>query len=410
MGFAYNAGNGFVVRGGYGIYFDQINMNPFLDFRPPIGAADGLEDNPIGPDAVDSYCRGECTPSQTGYNWQTVQAGGASIFPGVSTCLGNAATDPNCLPGLTYNVFSVNHNLRPAYNMNYNLNIQKSLGQAAVLEVGYVGSQGRRLSIMQNINQNGAFNAQYPNYGSIIQLNSIGNSNYNSLQTTLRVRTWHGFTSQFSYTWAHELDDVTEYRGEIPLDSFNLAQEYGSGDFDTRHNFTAFWSYDIPGAHRWKLITNGWQFDGFISLHGGQPFNFPGNDPSGTQRPGVNLVAAPYAGINQTFIPGVGEQWVNPAAFVLTDGPGNLGRNALYGPGFADVDLSVFKNFSIRERLRLQLRAEMFNVLNRINLASGAGSVGGSGVVGDTIGDFNGAPGLGPGEPFNLQIAGKIIF
>jgi hypothetical protein len=403
LGFAYNAGNGFVVRGGYGIYFDQINMNPFLDFRPPISAADGLEDNPIGPDPVDSY-------SRNGYNWQTAQAGGASIFPGVTTCLGNSATDTNCLPGLTYNVFSVNHNLRPSYNMNYNLNIQKSLGQAAVLEVGYVGSEGRRLSIMQNINQNGAFSAQYPNYGSIIQLNSNGNSNYNSLQSTLRVRTWHGFTSQFSFTWAHELDDVTEYRGEIPLDSFNLAQEYGSGDFDTRLNFTAFWSYDIPGAHRWKLLTNGWQFDGFISLHGGQPFNFPGNDASGTQRPGVNLIAGPYSGITQTFIPGVGEQWVNPAAFVATDGPGNLGRNALYGPGFADVDLSVFKNFSIRERLRLQLRAEMFNVFNRINLASGAGSVGSSGVVGDTIGDFNGAPGLGPGEPFNMQLAAKIIF
>src|SRR5580698_3451026 len=322
FGFAYNAGGGFVVRGGFGIYFDQINMNPFLDFRPPISAADGLEDNPIGPDAVDSY-------SRNGYNWQAAQVGGASIFPGVTTCLGNSATDSNCLPGLTYNVFSVNHNLRPAYNMNYNLNIQKSLGQAAVLEVGYVGSQGRRLSIMQNINQNGAFAAQYPNYGSIIELNSIGNSNYNSLQTTLRVRTWHGFTSQLSFTWAHELDEVSEYRGAIPLDSFNLAQEYASGDFDTRRNFTAFWSYDIPGAHRWKLLTSGWQFDGFVSLHSGQPFNFDG----GTQRPGVNLIAAPYAGINQTFVAGVGEQWVNPAAFVTTSGPGNLGRNALYGPG-----------------------------------------------------------------------------
>jgi hypothetical protein len=400
IGMAYSAGGGFVVRGGFGIYYDQINMNPFLDFRPPISAADGLEDNPIGPNPVDSY-------SRNGYNWTTAQAGGASIFPGVTTCLGNSATDPNCLPGETYNVFSVSQHFRPSYNMNFNLNIQKSLGQAAVLEVGYVGSQGRRLSIMENINQNGAFNAQYPNYGSIIQLNGIGNSNYNSLQTTLRVRQFHGFTSQFSFTWAHALDDVTEYRGAIPLDSFNLRQEYGSSDYDTRLNFTAYWSYLIPGARRWKLITNGWQFDGLVSLHSGQPFNFDG----GTQRPGVDVVSYPYAGINQTFVQGVGEQWVNPAAFVVAaSGPGNLGRNALYGPGFADVDLSVFKNFAIKERLHLQLRAEMFNVLNRVNLASGAGSVGSNGIVADTIGDFNGAPGLGPGEPFNLQIAGKIIF
>jgi Carboxypeptidase regulatory-like domain len=407
VGFAYNAGKGFVVRGGFGIYYDQININPFLDFRPPIAAADGLEDNPIGPDAVDNY-------SRNAYNWTVAQAGGASIFPGVTTCLGNAATDSNCLPGQTYNVFAVSQHFRPSYSMNFNFNVQKSLGQAAVLEVSYVGGQGRRLSIVENINQNGAFNAQYPNYGSIIEQNSVGNSNYNSLQTTLRVRQYHGFTSQFSFTWAHSLDDITEYRGAIPLDSFNLRQEYGSSDFDTRLNFTAFFSYQIPGGHRWKLLTNGWQVDGFIDLHTGQPFNFDG----GTQRPGVNVIGDPFAGINQNFVQGVGEQWVNPNAFCIVGNPGcpgnplqgNLGRNALYGPGFADVDLSVFKTFNLKERARLQLRAEMFNVFNRINLATGAGSVGSNGIVADTIGDFNGAPGLGPGEPFNLQIAGKIIF
>jgi len=70
----------------------------------------------------------------------------------------------------------------------------------------------------------------------------------------------------------------------------------------------------------------------------------------------------------------------------------------------------VIKNIQMTERFKLQLRAEMFNLFNRKNFATGAGSVSSGGVVGDTIGDFNGAPGLGPGEPFNLQIAGKIIF
>ena len=114
----------------------------------------------------------------------------------------------------------------------------------------------------------------------------------------------------------------------------------------------------------------------------------------------------------------MGEQWINPAAFCLPGAracpgtpAGDLGRNALYGPGFADVDLSVFKNFTIKERLRLQLRAEMFNVFNRINLASGAYSVGSNGVVSDTIGDFNGAPGLGPGRAFQHADGWrKIIF
>ena len=74
------------------------------------------------------------------------------------------------------------------------------------------------------------------------------------------------------------------------------------------------------------------------------------------------------------------------------------------------MDFSVFKNIPITERVRVQFRAEMYNLFNRINLASGAGSVGSSGFVSDTIGDFNGAPGLGPGEPFNMQLVAKIIF
>jgi hypothetical protein len=414
FGFAYSPFGGFVVRGGFGVFFDQININPFLDFRPPIGAADGLEDNPIGPHPVDSY-------SRNGYNWQAVQAGGASVFPGVTTCLGNNATDPNC-QGEVFNVFGINPNLRAAYFFNYNLNVEKSLGSAVVWQIGYVGSQGRKLSVMENINQNGAYNAQYPNFGTILQMNSEGTSNYNALQTTLKIRTWHGLSGQFAYTWAHALDELTEYRETIPHDSFNIAADYGNSDFDTRQRFTTLLSYDIPGSsHGPQWLTHGWQLSALITLSTGQPFNMlTGTDPSGTQRPGLNLIANPFAGINRSFNLAIGgEQWINPAAFCVpgadgcpgtTNPNGDVGRNVFTGPGFADVDFSVFKNFTFRERFRIQLRAEMYNLFNRINLASGAFSVGGNGVVSDTIGDFNGAPGIGPGEPFNLQLVGKVIF
>jgi hypothetical protein len=154
----------------------------------------------------------------------------------------------------------------------------------------------------------------------------------------------------------------------------------------------------------------------FLTVHSGQPFNFN----AGTQRPGLNVIGNPFAGVSHTFNLAIGgEQWVNPAAFCVpgaagcpgtTNPDGDLSRNFYTGPGFADFDLSVFKNIPIKERFRVQLRAEMFNVFNRINLATGAGSVGSNGVVSDTIGDFNGAPGLGPGEPFNMQLAGKVIF
>jgi hypothetical protein len=405
VGFAYlpTRRNDLVVRGGIGIYYDQININPFLDYRPPNSAADGLEGNPAGPSPVSSY-------SLTGFTWQP----NTYIFPGVTTCVsGNPVTEPSCANG-PFGIYAVGQNFRTPYFYNFNLQVEKTLGNFAVFQVGYVGSAAHKLSVMQNINQaplGGGprpFAAQYPAFGDINQLNSAGNSNYNSLQATFKIRSWHGLDSQFAYTYGHELDEVTEYRGVIPLDSTNLKAEYGNGDFDTRHNFTATVAYSIPGSS-WgpKILTHGWQLSSLFSFHTGQPFNING----GTERPGYDLIGDPFAGVSHTFsAANGGEQWVNPAVFVPVTGLGNLSRNKFYGPSFKDVDFSVFKNIPITERVKIQLRAEMYNLFNRINLASGAGSVGSNGIVSDTIGDFNGAPGLGPGEPFNMQLVGKIIF
>jgi TonB dependent receptor len=131
------------------------------------------------------------------------------------------------------------------------------------------------------------------------------------------------------------------------------------------------------------------------------------------QRP--NLIGDPFAGVSHKFSQAAGgAPWINPAAFAQP-APGTFGdfrRNQIYGPGFASVDLSVFKNIPITERVKLQLRAEMFNLFNRVNLVSGSGafSLSGGGIANDTAGDFFGAPGIGPGEAFNMQLAGKIIF
>ena len=400
FGFAYQPTGraDFVMRGGIGVFFDQINMNPFLDFRPGGAGADGLQDNPIGPRPVANYSAD--VNGNTSYTWVANQ----QIFPGVTSC----PTLSGC--AYNYNVYSVNQNFRTPYFYNYNLNVEKGLGNAAVAQIGYVGSAGHKLAVMESLVPDTVL---YPNLNKVLQENSVGNSNYNSLQATLKVRTWHGLSSQFAFTWAHELDVMTEYRGSIPFDSTNLHLDYGSGDFDTRKNFTAYWTYDIPGSsHGPKILTHGWQVSSAWSFHSGQPFNFN----AGTQRPGLDLIADPFAGVSHSFSKALnggtpGEQWVNPLAFAVpASGPGNLGRNAFTGPGFSDVDLSVIKNIAVTERFRVQLRAEMFNLFNRRNLATGAGSVNGDGSVRDTIGDFNGAPGIGPGEPFNMQLAGKIIF
>ena len=407
LGFAYQpTGSGdLVVRGGLGIFFDQINMNPFLDFRPPITAAQGLQGNPFGASPVSTYAR-------DGYQWDAVQAGGASIFPGVKVC-----TDPLCTNAPGQNLFSVSQNFRVPHFANYNLQVERSLGSAAVAQIGYVGSEGRKLNIVSNINQYNAF----PNFGSIIQLNSVGTSNYNALQSTLRLRSWHGLTSQFGYTWSHSLDEISEYRAAIADDLHNIKADYGNSDFDTRHLFTVSFDYQIPGSsHGPQILTHGWEVSSLMNFHTGQPFDetLPlGNaaSPFNSSTQYLRQLSDPFAGISHTFsAANGGEVWINPAAFCTAPCSGKpFGRNKFYGPGYGSVDLSVLKTIPIRERVKVQLRAEMFNLFNRINLASGPGAVNdytSTGLVSDTIGDFNGAPGIGPGEAFNMQLVAKIIF
>jgi hypothetical protein len=413
IGFAYQptGRNDLVVRGGIGVFYDQINLNPFLDFRPPISAPQGIEGNPFGTTPVSTYSRDT-------YNWQTAQAGGKAIFPGVTAC-----SDPNCAAptdpkGLS--AYSVSPNFRTPYFFNFNLQVEKGFGRFGVFQFGYVGSQGRKLNLVSNINQNGAF----ANFGNILQLNTIGTSNYNSLQTVFRIRSWRGLTSQFAYTWSHALDQISQYRAAIVDDAFNRKLDYGNGDFDTRHLFTVSATYDIPRASwataAWSSrAVNGWQLSSMMNFHTGQP--------SDENRLGLDLIGDPYKGISHKFDRTFGTQWWNPAAFAVpVSGIGNLARNKFYAPGFGSVDFSVIKNVPVTERVKIQLRADMFNLFNRINLASGVGSVGSScgttvkgapcntsagfGQVTDTIGDFNGAPGLGPGEAFNLQLVAKIIF
>jgi hypothetical protein len=430
FGFAYQpTGRGdLVVRGGIGVFYDQINMNPFLDFRPPINAASGLQGNPTGPSPVSTY-------TLSGYNWQTIQTTTptGSIFPAVTPCTSlNFTTEAGCgVPDYVggsnlYSVYSVSQNFKTPYFFNYSLQVEKSLGNSAVWQIGYVGSEGRKLNIMNNLNPTpgtgatplkGPFNAVYPNVGSILQLNSTGTSNYNALQTTFKVRTWHGVSAQVSYTYGHSLDEISEYRAVI-ADSLNPKFDYGNSDYDTRHLLSVGINYNIPNggwANGWKrYIFHDWQLATLWNFHSGQPWDIT--------RPNVDLIGDPFAGVSHSFsksIPGV--QWINPAAFCVpgaagctgpTDPAGDVARNKFYGPSFKDVDFSVIKNIPIKERVKIQLRAEMYNLFNRINFASGPGSVNGygTGTVTDTIGDFNGAPGLGPGEPFNMQLVGKIIF
>jgi Carboxypeptidase regulatory-like domain/TonB dependent receptor len=341
VGFAYKVGpkGDLVVRGGIGVYFDTPNLNPFLDNRPANGAPNGLEGNPAGP-----------TPVQTIPANGITLASGVPVFnPTTTACV----TGNGC--GQVFNIFSVSQDFRTPYNYNYNLNIEKSLGKSLLLQAGYVGSAGHRLMTTQDINQPALgvyatsadqqaarpFFSQFPDFGVINQIETNGNSNYNSLQTILKVREWHRFTSQFTYTWAHGLDDMTQYRGTLPQDSFNLKADYGSMDYDTRHNFTAVLNYDLPNASRFKPLLNGWELSSLLSFHTGQPFSvLSSTDTTGTdegeQR--ADLIGDPFASVSHKFNKS-GVTWLNQAAFPFLEHSGTADATRSMG---RDTHLLIF--------------------------------------------------------------------
>jgi outer membrane receptor protein involved in Fe transport len=394
-----------VLRAGLGLYYDTPNLNPFLDNRPGNGAPNGVEGNPGGNNPVVS----------------ATQSNGV-IVPNVNIF-------PN--PAASSSIFSIAQNFQPSHNLNYNVQVEQALSDKVVAQIGYVGSGGRHLLSIRDINQSALsaspnapiqstrpYYSLFPNYTNINEIQSIGTSNYNSLQATIRVANWHNLDAQGAYTWSHSNDIVTAYRGALPQDSFNFKGDYGSSDFDERNIFTAFASYHVPGGERFKLLTNGWQLNTLATLHGGFPITvLSASDTSGT---GEGTQRAELTGVNANAgfkKETAGATWLNPAAFT-SPAPGTFGnsrRNAYSGPGYSDVDFSVFKNTPITERVTTQFRVEMFNVFNRYNYGSPGGinpnDAGATSLqLTTTIGNYNGAPGIGAGEPFNTQLALKIIF
>lgn len=419
VGFAYQLTDSgdLVVRGGFGIAYDTVNISPFLGNSFIYnGGPSGVQGNPIGTNPVGTLT----------LNNYTLPTDGAVI--------------PWQNSSSVYNLFSVSQNFKTPYLYNFSLNVQKSFGKGVIGQIGYVGSLGRHLLLLNDLNQAAVgsdfnlapgapnptrpFYSEFPQYGVIDQLESSGTSNFNSLQASLKTSSWHGITSQFAYTFAHTLDYGSFVA--LPQNSFDPAAEYGNSDFDERHNFTAFLLYSLPTfSHGPRLLTNGWNFSSLISFRSGLPFTVNAyGDPSGTgentDRP--DLTGFPYQGVTHSVQNHQPLQWINPNAFTVNFGQfGTMGRNQLFGPGYSDVDLSVIKNTPITERVSTQFRVEIFNLFNHINLgnptftgANGIIPVPGVGNFGIPITFTNGTqfglPGIGPGEPFNVQLALKLIF
>ncbi len=405
FGFAYQPRrNGkTVIRGAYGIFFDVPAGAFFTANNGGNGGAAGVHANPGGSIPI-----------------QTITAPANTVLqPGVNPWTSAAAP--------VLGVLSVSQDFSTPYVQNFNVNVQQAVWRNATLQVGYVGSLGRKLVQTRNINaaipgagpvqQRRPYFAQFPTLGVINQLETAANSNYNSLQLTYTQNLVKGLTGSVAFTWSKAIDVQSDARNGNFTDPRYTNIDRGPAAFDTRVAFTSFWSYSLPTfAQKFKVITGGWQINALITAHTGTPIDLrAGTDRNGdgdsTDR--VDLVGDPYA--NLTAAPGPTSRryfaagaFAAPAAGTTT---GNLGRNILFGPGFASVDPSLFKDFPIRERMRLQFRFEMFNLFNSANYANPTASLN-SGNFGLITNTRNGgsAPGLGAGEPRNVQMALKFIF
>jgi hypothetical protein len=391
-----------VIRAGYGLFYDMLAVAFFTaNTGFANGGALGVGNNPGGDQPVFSITQRR----------QTV-VNNVPIF-------GTTSQPP-------YGAFAVSQDLQLPYVINFNVNVEQQLGPTTIAQIGYVGTRGHRLALMRDINAAtpGAtlaqarrpFNALYPNLASINELESIGRSEYNSLQMSLIQSARHGVSGRLNYTLSHAMDNGSEARNTLPMIQDNIDADWGNAAFDIRHVLTAGFTYSLPAWGSGRL-GDGWQINTIATFTSGSPFTITtGTDASGTgvrsDRP--NLVGDPYAGIVQPTTTPLSVQNFNPAAFAAPAGGtfGNLERNALYGPGFKSVDLSVFKTTKLSRGASLQLRLEMFNLFNTINWANPGAVLGTSttfGVITNTR-NANNAPGIGAGEPFNVQLAAKLIF
>jgi hypothetical protein len=411
-----------VFRGHYGVYYDIVNGNLFIDNRAGSDGGRGVSRQPIGPAPVFNASNPGTGPKADGP--YTIQAN-VPIFGGA-------------VPQPPFAVYTVNQNLCAPYVQNFGLDAQYQLTRSALLTVRYVGNQARKLVYTHNINQimpsteaasntRRPFYGQFPQFSGVTEIETAANASYNALQLSLRTTSWHNLSSQFSYSLSHAIDEVSAPRNSRPTDNYNRRFDRGNAAFDYRHVFSGYVLYDVPQLGRaMPWLTAGWQLNAFITADSGTPFTvFVGKDRSNT-RNGADRVdpkGDPYAGLAPTkYVDGHiigGVQYFNPAAFSIpvddkgnfkADGTyGTLGRNTLYGPGFGSVDFSVFKNFKIRERYTVQFRSEIFNIFNRLNLGTPSTSISGGGLIGGTRhgGD---APGIGYGEPRNVQFVLKLLF
>jgi hypothetical protein len=387
IGFAYTpwSDNKTVFRGAYGIFYDlQANQNDAELAYNPTGLFGSQVFQNIPTTAIPAVILSHGFPQPV-------------PFPLINQPSGRAS--------------AAFFNNRTTYIEEWNFNVERQLARDAVLQVGYVGVHGLKLSFLRNLNQplqpldsnfqtdpatglSTNFGRKYfntvPNIAGIRVEGHDASMVSHALQVKFEKRFSSNWTMLDSYTWQHTIGQAEENEFFEPQNTYNLKAERGSLTPDFRHQFTSAWSYRLPfgpgqrfvnwtGPVRWVL--GGWQLNGIVSLYSGAAFTPTlsiDHTLTGSGYPRPDLVGNPYDFSNAVSFgcPSNHQSlscWYNPGAFAvpgLAPGQaiahkfGNAGRGILRGPAQYNVDASIFKDFKFTESLTAQFRVEAFNLFN----------------------------------------------
>jgi len=393
FGFAYRATEQTVIRGGYGLSYFMgrfgFNGGTFATQFPAvlhtqIGVANDF--SPSG--SIDVVPPAERPP---------IPANGL---------LSPAPNQP---------VFAVPFDYPIPFVHSYNLTIQRAVGWGVTLDAGYVGSLGRRLVYAQNLNVappggGAAGRLLFLRYGRTADatLRASGvNNNYNSLQILAAKRFSGSLSFTAAYTWGKTLGVGDDQAGFI--NQLDFRKNYGVTGYDRRHMLTISHIYELPfgrtkrflSGHPLRYAFGDWQLSGIFRAASGSYFTASA-DATPCNCPGNGNFADALRPVNLLKGAGPGQLWFDTSAFGQP-GPnrfGTAGRNSILGPGLMNYDVSLVRNFLIRERMRLEIRGEFYNLTNTPHFNNPVGNLN-AGNFGQITGAF--------GER-DVQLAARITF
>ncbi|HET6933001.1 MAG TPA: carboxypeptidase regulatory-like domain-containing protein [Candidatus Acidoferrum sp.] len=371
---------------------------------------------------------------------------GSCAGAGTIGCFQTFGANPTGTP--PFNIFGTIPNLKTPRIQYYNATIQHEIFRNNAITVSYLGSHGSDTLLSRSLNSRPVgcwdtvndvqlttgncarpFDSLYqlngvPNFSYVIQLNNEGYLRYNALQVTYRQRDWHGLNTIVNFTWSNCIDNNSTNRGGgsfLPIEEnpYNPSSNEGPCDSDVRRNFNTGITYDFPRVRALGRLGEGWQTGSVVTVISGRPWTpllSQSADESGQdlvqQRPDCSGVKPIYQ-FSDPNSPTI----TNASAIFSTPAPntiGTCGRNSLRGPNFRQWDFNLNKTTKLTERLSLQLRFEVFNLLNHPNFyylpSSAKPSSGSFSLFGFTPDIATGNPFLSQGGARAAQLGAKVIF